>query len=369
MTEPRLSSGWLDLIVPVACVILGLTADAAAAESHALARTKYTNGAAVRRVFVDVVVEANHWTVRINAGEELAAFGTIVRQDGFIISKASQLHGELTVRLADGRQLPADYVGYNADHDLALLKVEADGLPTVQWQDEDDPLVGGWVITPDQQGAPNSVGVISVSRRRIPRVREPAILGITMKIDTSPVVVQEVADGSGAEQAGLQPEDIIHQVDDVIVSTPGALKYEISRRSPGDSIQLRIERDGRRQTLRATLTHPFGEFQSRIAMQNHMGGDLSKRRTGFPTVLQHDSVLRPEQCGGPLVDLSGRAVGINIARAGRTESYAIPDDIVRPLIDELLSGKYPPPGGQEPTVAADLGEEGEDPPRSDTSRQ
>jgi len=57
------------------------------------------------------------------------------------------------------------------------------------------------------------------------------------------------------------------------------------------------------------------------------------------------------------VDLAGKAVGINIARAGRTESFAIPDDVVRPLIDELLSGKFPPPGDPEPTIATDLVDE------------
>ena len=32
----------------------------------------------------------------------------------------------------------------------------------------------------------------------------------------------------------------------------------------------------------------------------------------------------PADCGGPLVNLDGKVVGMNIARAGRTESYAIP---------------------------------------------
>jgi RNA polymerase sigma factor (TIGR02999 family) len=35
-------------------------------------------------------------------------------------------------------------------------------------------------------------------------------------------------------------------------------------------------------------------------------------------------VLKPEECGGPLVDVDGRAVGLNIARAGRVETLALP---------------------------------------------
>jgi serine protease Do len=44
-----------------------------------------------------------------------------------------------------------------------------------------------------------------------------------------------------------------------------------------------------------------------------------------------------------VVDLSGRAVGVNIARAGRTETYTIPAGKVLTLIADLKSGKLAPP--------------------------
>ena len=84
-------------------------------------------------------------------------------------------------------------------------------------------------------------------------------------------------------------------------------------------------------------------------LHNQLGGPLSEHRTGFPTVLQHDTALRPEDCGGPLVDLDGKAVGINIARAGRTESYAVPAEEVQRLLPDLKSGKLAPrPPTEEP---------------------
>jgi serine protease Do len=52
-------------------------------------------------------------------------------------------------------------------------------------------------------------------------------------------------------------------------------------------------------------------------------------------ILQHDTVLKPEECGGPIVNLDGKAIGINIARAGRVESYAIPSEAVLPILEEL----------------------------------
>src|SRR5205823_2932727 len=50
----------------------------------------------------------------------------------------------------------------------------------------------------------------------------------------------------------------------------------------------------------------------------------------------------PSQCGGPLVGLQGKALGLNIARAGRVVSYAVPSDVVVGLLSDLKSGKLAP---------------------------
>ena len=64
-------------------------------------------------------------------------------------------------------------------------------------------------------------------------------------------------------------------------------------------------------------------------------GALSARRFDFPTVVQHDSVLRPNECGGPVINVEGQVVGINIARASRVATYTIPAATVVPLIQKL----------------------------------
>jgi serine protease Do len=48
-------------------------------------------------------------------------------------------------------------------------------------------------------------------------------------------------------------------------------------------------------------------------------------------------VLAPAECGGPLVGLDGRAVGLNIARAGRVASYALPAADVLDAVAEMRS--------------------------------
>jgi S1-C subfamily serine protease len=67
-----------------------------------------------------------------------------------------------------------------------------------------------------------------------------------------------------------------------------------------------------------------------------VNGPISARATGFNRVFMHDSVIIPNQCGGPLVNLDGRAVGINIARAGRVSTYALPADTVQSVVKGLL---------------------------------
>src|SRR5262249_176380 len=77
--------------------------------------------------------------------------------------------------------------------------------------------------------------------------------------------------------------------------------------------------------------------------QNGIHKDLSDVNVGFPTALQHDSVLKARECGGPLVDLDGKVLGINIASSGRVDSYTIPSEVIQGMLPELMSGKLAPP--------------------------
>jgi S1-C subfamily serine protease len=68
-----------------------------------------------------------------------------------------------------------------------------------------------------------------------------------------------------------------------------------------------------------------------------INGPRSTRLSGFERAMQHDTVINPDQCGGPVVDTSGRVVGMNIARAGRVVSYALPSTLVRAAIDRMTA--------------------------------
>ncbi len=115
----------------------------------------------------------------------------------------------------------------------------------------------------------------------------------------------------------------------------------IRRHDPGDKVALAVHRGNEDLNITALLTAPPQRF-TRSDRMNAMGSELSKYAGGFPSVIQHDTVLQASDCGGPVVDLSGKVVGINIARAGRTESYAVPADKIRLELAALADGKMAP---------------------------
>ena len=275
----------------------------------------------------------------LSDGKEVA-LGAIVGADGWVLTKASELKGKLACRLKDGRLLQARFVGVHKDFDLGMLKVEAADLPTVRWSDGDDPAVGAWLATPGPGDVPIAVGVVGVPRRKIPPER--GVLGISIAEAEPGPRVTKVFPNSGADKAGLKVGDVITQVAGKVVTTGRALSAELRTLRPGDSLTLHVVRSSQQVNLQATLGYPLTSILSRGMLQNRIGGKLSTRRAGFPVALQHDTVLRPEDCGGPVVDLSGKVIGINIARAGRTETFAIPAGEIVGLLEKLKSGKLAP---------------------------
>jgi serine protease Do len=67
-----------------------------------------------------------------------------------------------------------------------------------------------------------------------------------------------------------------------------------------------------------------------------MSGPISKRRDNFPIILQHDIPLEYNHMGGPVFNLEGECVGINIARVDRVTNYAIPSYLVGPILSEWV---------------------------------
>lgn len=291
---------------------------------------------AVKRAFREAVDGPAQCTVRVLCDGRRAALGTIVAPNGLILTKSSELSEAIACHFYDGRRLEAKVVGISDEEDLALLKVAADELPVVHWSETEPPTVGSWLATPGLENVPLSIGVVSVGPRLVP-LRSPALGVIIEESDQGPLV-REVLPRSGAARAGMEAGDVITQLDGSQIASRQGLVQAIRGRRPGDKVQLQLVRDSQTMTLDVELLD-MTEIANGETFQEDIGGRLSKRRTGFPLALQHDTVLQPNQCGGPLVDLAGQVVGINIARASRVASYALPAGAVKPVLEKLMAGE------------------------------
>ncbi len=99
--------------------------------------------------------------------------GFIVRPDGLILTNAHVVDGanEVTVKLTDKREYRAKVLGIDKDTDVAVIKIDAKGLPTVKVGDPSRTQVGEWVLAIGSPfGFENSAtaGVVSARARSLP---------------------------------------------------------------------------------------------------------------------------------------------------------------------------------------------------------
>jgi len=77
-----------------------------------------------------------------------AGSGFIFESDGYIITNHHVVDGadQIIVRLADRREFEAELIGSDPLSDIALLKIDASGLPTLKLGDSDTLQPGEWVV-------------------------------------------------------------------------------------------------------------------------------------------------------------------------------------------------------------------------------
>jgi len=272
--------------------------------------------------------------------------GFIISDDGYIVTNnhvivgpqrqgATQTVGEITVTLSDRKEYPARLVGRDAASDLAVLKIDARGLPFVKFGDSSRTRVGDWVIAIGQPyglGGTVTAGIVSALHRNIGQggaydryIQTDAsinqgnsggpmfdlqgnVIGINNAIfspnggsvgigfaipaeQAAPVVqslksgnrirrgylgiqlnpmtddiydslglpknrgelVARVEPGQAAARAGIQAGDVIITVNNRPVTPDETLSFIVSNLPVGSRVPIELVRNGRRQTVTATL--------------------------------------------------------------------------------------------------------------------
>lgn len=99
--------------------------------------------------------------------------GFIISDEGYVLTNNHVVDGasEISVRLSDRREFGAEVVGTDPRSDLALLKIDASGLPVVKLAEPDNLRVGEWVVaigSPFGLDYSASVGIVSAMGRSLP---------------------------------------------------------------------------------------------------------------------------------------------------------------------------------------------------------
>ncbi len=100
--------------------------------------------------------------------------GFIISADGYILTNAHVVEGadEITVRFTDKREFKAKVIGADRRTDIAVIKVDATGLPAVRFGDPAKLKVGEWVLAIGSPfGFENTVtaGIVSAKGRSLPQ--------------------------------------------------------------------------------------------------------------------------------------------------------------------------------------------------------
>lgn len=263
--------------------------------------------------------------------------GVIVSRDGYILTNNHVVDGAETVKveLPDDRSFTAKVVGVDPATDLAVVKVEAKDLPTLEFGDSDAVKVGDAVLAlgnPLGVGETVTSGIISAKGRQtsggdsyqdflqtdaainhgnsggalvnaggqligIPsQILTPgdgniglgfaipsnmakhvmdqliatgtvrrAKLGVNVQRITSDLaaslglpstrgaLVSRVEEGSPAEKAGLRQGDVITSYNGKPVADNNQLRNSVASTTPGTAVELQVLRNGRTETLQATV--------------------------------------------------------------------------------------------------------------------
>jgi Do/DeqQ family serine protease len=99
--------------------------------------------------------------------------GVIVSSDGYVLTNnhvVGDANAQVSIVLADKRELKAKVVGVDPMTDIALLKIDARGLPVLPWGDSSTLKVAEWVLAignPFQLNQTVTLGIVSATGRTL----------------------------------------------------------------------------------------------------------------------------------------------------------------------------------------------------------
>ncbi|MGB7343433.1 MAG: trypsin-like peptidase domain-containing protein [Pirellulaceae bacterium] len=292
------------------------------------------------QAYEPVVAVASDSTYRVLVNGKQVALGTAVTTNT-LLTKASEIDdSDFQIEVEQGELADGKVMNVFKRYDLALIQISDRSLTPVEFStDEKEMPLGTFLASVNNTNEPAAIGLISVKTRELDS--DKGFLGIILDKTDDGIIIRDVLRRSAAERAGLKVDDVILKMNQKSHDNLQDLIKAVGSNPPDQEIKLLVRRGDEELEITATLGLLPTNPRSRIERMNQMGSDLSETRSGFPIALQHDCPIEPNACGGPLVNLDGEVVGINIARAGRIKSYALPARAIQALLKQELAVQQP----------------------------
>jgi len=276
----------------------------------------------------------------ILVGRKETGYGVVISADGHILTKASELPRVtgLVVTVDQTSYHEVKLVAEDWVWDVVLLKIDASNLIPVNYAPAGEVPQGTWVLA---NGATSRTarrllaGIVSAKSRKIP-ASGGAALGVVLTANSKALQIEQVQEKGGAAEAGLQKDDVIVSIGGKKVAQATDVADVLKDHQAGSFVRLEIRRKGEDIAVDVRLAARTELFTELLDRNDQMSGDFSPRRSGFPRVIQHDILGSRTVQGGPLLDLEGRCLGMNIARVNRSESFAIPVEELQELGERLM---------------------------------
>ncbi len=293
--------------------------------------------------FTALLEPARRATVQVLVDGQPAILGTVVAPGGIVLTKRSEVLnstgqpiGKLACRTFAPESL-IESVTVRAEFpldDVVFLQVgggdreiaAADIRPLEVHR-------GTILVVPVPGEAASEIGVIGTDRP-MKIERDPGVLPLVLEKSPAGVRVTRVPQAVAEETANaVQASDVVTHVNGMAVATVAECASAVEKQTvaAGETVVLTLRRDERELTC--IVRADSANLQNRI--HQHAHARVSLRRNGFPSVLCHDAIVAGANCGGPIVDLEGHIIGVNIARVQRCSTLALPGGRVLELLAQL----------------------------------
>jgi len=291
--------------------------------------------------------------------------GFVISQDGYVLTNAHVVEGadEITVKFTDKREFKAKVIGADKRSDIALIKIDATGLPAVRFGDPQKLKVGEWVVAIGSPfGFENTVtaGIVSAKGRSLPQENFVPFIQTDVAINPG---------NSGGPLFNMRGEVI--GINSQIYSRTGGF-MGLSFAIPADvalDVQKQLKEKGRVargrigvviQEVTRDLATSFGLDRARGALVNSVEKDSPASKAGVePTdiIVAFDSKQVDASSDLPRIvggTRPGTSVPLEVFRKGATKKLQITVGELQE--DRIASVDKPRPAkAPEPALANRLG--------------